>query len=56
MKKVVAVKNNKFIHGTPNKVAEKIGCTGRNLTYHVNTNKEVVAINGYVVYLDSERI
>lgn len=54
MKKVVAVKNNKFIHGTPNKVAEKIGCTGRNLTHHVNNNKEVVVINGYVVYLSGD--
>jgi len=51
MTKIVAVKDNKYIYGSANKIGEIVGCTGRNLIHHINKGKEILAINGFVVYL-----
>lgn len=56
MNKIVAVRDNKFIHGTPNKIGDIIGCTGRNLTEHINKGKDIIAINGFVVYLKGQDV
>jgi hypothetical protein len=54
MTKIIAVKDNKFIYGSPQKIGDIIGCTGRNLTEHINNGKEILAINGFIVYLKGE--
>jgi uncharacterized Zn-binding protein involved in type VI secretion len=53
---IVAIKDNKYYFNTPNKIGDIIGCTGRNLTEHIKNGKEVLAINGYVVYLKGDNM
>lgn len=56
MTNIVAIKDNKYIHGSPVKVGATIGCTGRNLTEHINKGREIVAINDFIVYLKGKNL
>ena len=56
MIKIIAIKDNKFIHGKVSEVANAIGCTARNLRDHHSQGKKLITVNEFIVYLEGDSL
>lgn len=56
MTTIVITKNNKFIYGSPNAIADYLTVTGEQIRNWIRQGYEVKANNGYIVYLSGEKV
>ena len=50
------VKDNKMMYGSPEKLAPYLNLTGQAVRLWINAGKQIESKNGYIVYLNCERI